>query len=405
MKRCGVLAVIVLSLLLTGCNAVSVGIIGGADGPTDIVLDNGRDKDEGYSVAEKAFEEKYIDEKDLPVLDIQIENPFKSEDRALTLEDSIDNEIELFVYDYYKSLMSGDYRAAKAVIADSSLLAATENSERNFKDGIYYSQISIRNIGLLKKDSFDMISPKDKREMTDKLTAAGADRLAIVEIDYTVKHNEKSLSTAPQVGDGAVTRYYAVGKKNGGYKILEVYWEEFLKNSSKEELNGTEAQRRKIGDYYTCETLADVFVIGRERIKEISVAYSGEGEAIGCRIDKDKFFDMAEKITVTQNPRIEKNDSKNGIMLVASDSKGNTYSVWVDKNGRATNSQFETSSAVMTRYDISDDDFAELCQNLLPADTDKDLTAAAVSTRILLVGVAVAVVCLIIVFIIKSKRQ
>ena len=41
-------------------------------------------------------------------------------------------------------------------------------------------------------------------------------------------YNDKSLSLAPQVGDGEVTRYYLIGKKANKYKILEVYWERFL---------------------------------------------------------------------------------------------------------------------------------------------------------------------------------
>ena len=51
---------------------------------------------------------------------------------------------------------------------------------------------------------------------------------AIVEVDKVIKHNEKSLSIAPQVGDGEVQRYFLLGKKDNDYKIIEVYWEDFM---------------------------------------------------------------------------------------------------------------------------------------------------------------------------------
>ena len=51
---------------------------------------------------------------------------------------------------------------------------------------------------------------------------------AIVEVDKVIKHNEKALSIAPQVGDGEVQRYFLLGKKDNDYKIIEVYWEDFM---------------------------------------------------------------------------------------------------------------------------------------------------------------------------------
>ena len=51
---------------------------------------------------------------------------------------------------------------------------------------------------------------------------------AIVEAEMDITHNEKSLSMAPQVGNGEVTRYFLLGKKDRDYKIIEVYWEGFM---------------------------------------------------------------------------------------------------------------------------------------------------------------------------------
>lgn len=228
MKRFITLTFIICSLLLTACNNTSIGVIGGADGPTKIIVsENGNDTIKTSDV-KKYFNENYVDERKLPVLDIDIENPFVSDDRTLTLDDSINNSLELMIYEYYHNIMSGSYQEAKNVIVDGSLLAATEASENNFKDGIYYSHILIDEIDLVDKDDLEEISEKNKQDIIKVLNDMEMTEFAIVEVDKVIKHNEKALSMAPQVGDGEVQRYFLLGKKNNDYKIIEVYWEDFM---------------------------------------------------------------------------------------------------------------------------------------------------------------------------------
>lgn len=216
------------SLLLSACDNASIGVIGGADGPTKIIVsENGNDTIKTSDV-KKYFKEHYVDERKLPVLDIDIENPFVSDDRILTLDDSINNSLELMIYEYYHNIMSGSYQEAKNVIVDGSLLAATEASENNFKDGIYYSHILIDEIDLVDKDDLEEISDKNKQDIIKMLNDMEMTEFAIVEVDKVIKHNEKALSIAPQVGDGEVQRYFLLGKKDNDYKIIEVYWEDFM---------------------------------------------------------------------------------------------------------------------------------------------------------------------------------
>ena len=228
MKRIITLTLIMCSLLLSACDNASIGVIGGADGPTKIIVsENGNDTIKTSGV-KKYFNEHYVDERKLPVLDIDIENPFVSDDRTLTLDDSINNSLELMIYEYYHNIMSGSYQEAKNVIVDGSLLAATEASENNFKDGIYYSHILIDEIDLVDKDDLEEISDKNKQDIIKMLNDMEMTEFAIVEVDKVIKHNEKALSIAPQVGDGEVQRYFLLGKKDNDYKIIEVYWEDFM---------------------------------------------------------------------------------------------------------------------------------------------------------------------------------
>ena len=228
MKRIITLTLIMCCLLLTGCDNASIRVIGGADGPTKIIVSEKENSTIKSSDVKKYFKEHYVDERKLPVLDIDIENPFVSDDRILTLDDSINNSLELMIYEYYHNIMSGSYQEAKNVIVDGSLLAATEASENNFKDGIYYSHILIDEIDLVDKDDLEEISDKNKQDIIKMLNDMEMTEFAIVEVDKVIKHNEKALSIAPQVGDGEVQRYFLLGKIDNDYKIIEVYWEDFM---------------------------------------------------------------------------------------------------------------------------------------------------------------------------------
>lgn len=228
MKRIITLSLLLCSLLLTACDNASIGVIGGADGPTSIFVAERKDDGINPSDVEKYFREHYVDERKLPILDINIENPFVSDDRTLILDDSIENNLELMIYEYYHNIMSGSYQKAKDVIVDDSLLAATEASENNFKDGIYYSQLLIDEIDLVDIDDLEEISDKNKQDIIKMLNDFEMTWFAIVEVEKVIKHNEKSLSMAPQVGDGKVQRYFLLGKKDNDYKIIEVYWECFM---------------------------------------------------------------------------------------------------------------------------------------------------------------------------------
>ena len=228
MKRILTIILLVCSLLLAACDNASIGVIGGSDDPTSIIVAEKENDSIKQSDVNKYFREHYIDERTLPVLDIDIENPYVSDDRTLILDDSISNSLEFMIYEYYHDIMSGSYQSAKDVIVDGSLLAATEASENNFKEGIYYSQILIDEIDLVDKDDLEEISDKNKQDIIKMLNDLKMTEFAIIEVEKVIKHNEKALSMAPQVGDGEVQRYFLIGKNDNGYKIIEVYWEGFM---------------------------------------------------------------------------------------------------------------------------------------------------------------------------------
>lgn len=221
MKRIICFAAVLCCLALTACNSANLGIIGGADGPTDVYVNDGSGNN-----AEKYLQKHYVS--NLPVLDMNIERTFISDDRTLIMDDTVENELELMLYEFYHNMTSGSFEKMKDVISDNSLLTAIENEEKNFADGIYYSQIYIDELELLDKDDLEDISDKEKQTIAEMLKNSDTDKFGIVEIETKIKFNEKMRNSAPQIGEGEVTRYYLVGIKNGKYKILDVYWEDFL---------------------------------------------------------------------------------------------------------------------------------------------------------------------------------
>jgi len=221
MKKTMILVAIAVSLLLTACGNSDIGIIGGADGPTSIIV---KEKNNASDWGKYVYK-NYVNELSLPVLDIHIENPFVSDDRTLVLDDTIENNLELMIYEYYKNSVSGDYSKVKEVIADEPLLTATENKEKQFNDGIYFSKIILDEIELLDRDDLEDSSVKNRQNIIEKLNNLNVTEFAIIEVEKTVKLNEKYLSVGPQIGDGEHTRYYLLGKKDDKYKIVEVYWE------------------------------------------------------------------------------------------------------------------------------------------------------------------------------------
>ena len=89
MKRILTILILLCSLLLTACNNASIGVIGGADGPTSIIVsEKNIGKTLSYTI-EEYFRDNYVDERKLPVLDIDIENNGMSLDKLYKLSSFI----------------------------------------------------------------------------------------------------------------------------------------------------------------------------------------------------------------------------------------------------------------------------------------------------------------------------
>ena len=66
----------------------------------------------------------------------------------------------------------------------------------------------------MEKDDLKDISEKNKREIYERLNNLGISEFGIAKVETELKHNEKSLSLAPQVGDGEVSEYDKAARRN-----------------------------------------------------------------------------------------------------------------------------------------------------------------------------------------------
>lgn len=153
------------------------------------------------------------------------------------------------------------------------------------------------------------------------------------------------------------------------------------------------------------KTLADLLVLDIKDIEQIEVIYPGDGDPNGCNIDKEKFFDIAEKISLTPKDRVV--ELEEGVWIIAVDKNNERYSIWLNSKGRIGLPQYETSSAITTQYDISDADYMKLYA-FLPEEATAHipLENPMKNYMIVIIGAAVLVfaVAFIIGFVVKKKK-
>ena len=145
------------------------------------------------------------------------------------------------------------------------------------------------------------------------------------------------------------------------------------------------------------KTLADLFVIDKADIEKMVVIYPVDGDPAGAFVDKDKFFDIAEKTPLTEKSRIDELDGNDGVWIVAYDKNETRAEIWLDKKARIGCPQREASSAVTTRYEISNDDYIKL-YSFLPDEATAHIPLGNPAKKYLWIAIGSGVLVFIIAF-------
>ena len=166
-----------------------------------------------------------------------------------------------------------------------------------------------------------------------------------------------------------------------------------------------EQERTALEKYKNATVMADLWIFTREETEKIEVVYAAEGDAAACLVDKDQFFDLAEKIKLQPVNRIDKIDRGNGVFITAYDKDGRKHSVWLDQKARLGSTEYESSSAVTTQYDISDADYRKL-HDFMPPEAAAHIPLEKKRVRILYgVGIGLAFTGFILLIICFAKRK
>ena len=223
-KICLFMVIIFSSSLFFGCST-KTNVNSYEDNNSNLVHNENENND---TVSDEEILSKYVDVSNLPIFDLDINNKSQFDDRTISIEDSIDNELEYTVYQLYYNETLGDYKKVMELIGeDEGFTIAIQNEEKDFEDGNYMKEYVIHELSVLDKNDIKEISNYSKIEIKNKIDKLNLEQYAIVMTDLSFKHNEKSLSLSPQLGDGRYIRYYILGKtsKSDNFKIYDVYWD------------------------------------------------------------------------------------------------------------------------------------------------------------------------------------
>lgn len=159
--------------------------------------------------------------------------------------------------------------------------------------------------------------------------------------------------------------------------------------------------------YKNATVMADLWISTREETEKIEVVYAKENDAAACLVDKDQFFDLAEKIKLNPVNRMDQIDSSNGVFITAYNKDGRKHSIWLDQKARLGSTEYEFSSAVTTQYDISDADYGKL-HDFMPSEAAAHIPIEKKGIHALYIvgiGLAFAVFVIVVICLVKRKRK
>ncbi len=208
--------------LLGGCNGNNSTVDAGEEN-NSVSSDDGINQ-EDYDI----LYEKYININELPVFNLDIEREYICDDRKLILEDSIQNELEYVIYQYYYNNISADFESNKNLIGESeSLRISNENEKEAFDEGKYTKEYNIHELSVVDKDEIKEAQEMTKDNLLADIKECGLESYAVVKAELGWKYSEAKLQAGPQLPEGDYIRYYLVGstKDDSEVKICQVYWD------------------------------------------------------------------------------------------------------------------------------------------------------------------------------------
>jgi len=163
---------------------------------------------------------------------------FSFDDRGLTLWDVPENLVEELLFSNYYFAAAFEFDGLMAIQGDESLKIGAQNEEKNARDGIYFTDVTIHTLDVLSEEDFApggsyFADENQVRLFVDELSELvqehGLKQYAVVYADLSWQWSEKALELGPQLGDGRYERLYLAGKvsEDANWLLYECFWGEY----------------------------------------------------------------------------------------------------------------------------------------------------------------------------------
>ena len=180
-------------------------------------------------VPEETIYARYIDT--FPALDVEIETTVTANGCTLTLEDSLDTEPELMVYQGYLYEVQGDLDKLAGLLGeDNALVGAMETAALAYRDGDpEMATQTIHELHTMTKEEVQGASDYTRKKLQQYLADYDLQQWTMVAVDLDWTYTPEKEATGPQLPAGEYQRYFLLGSPSGSndLKLYQLYWEDF----------------------------------------------------------------------------------------------------------------------------------------------------------------------------------
>lgn len=150
---------------------------------------------------------------------------------TLTLEDSLDTEPELLVYQSYLYEAEGDWDRLEPLMGGDGTFAHTaELAAKQYRDGESGMESqTIHELHVMTLEEVQGASDYSRKELQQVLADYDLQQWTMVAVDLSWTYTPEKEAAGPQLPEGRYQRYYLLGIPSGAgdWKLYQVYWEDF----------------------------------------------------------------------------------------------------------------------------------------------------------------------------------
>ena len=154
---------------------------------------------------------------------------------TLTLEDSLNTEPELLVYQSYLYEAEGDWdRLEPLMDGDTTFAHTAELTAKQYRDGeAGMESQTIHELHVMTLEEVQGASDYSRRELQQFLADYDLQQWTMVAVDLSWTYTPEKEAAGPQLPEGRYQRYYLLGIPSGAgdWKLYQVYWEDFYPQS------------------------------------------------------------------------------------------------------------------------------------------------------------------------------